>query len=104
MNDGLLGAIVGSALGVLGAVIGTAAAIRGTAGPRERAFVVRASVLAWLATIPMVALLLWLPSPFRFFVWIPWAVLLPLAVLRMNATQRRIRSEEASTGSTPSGG
>ena len=99
MNEGLLGAVVGSAVGVLGAVVGTAMAIRNTAGPRERAYVVRASAWSWIATIPMIALLLWLPTPYRFLVWIPWAALLPVAIVRMNRAQRRIRSEEASARS-----
>ena len=44
MNAGMVGGIVG----VMGGVIGTYFSIRNSAGPRERALIVRLSVLIWL--------------------------------------------------------
>ncbi|MGH9369286.1 MAG: hypothetical protein ACRD3M_16625 [Thermoanaerobaculia bacterium] len=95
MHPGTLGAIAGSALGLLGGAIGTYFSIRNTRGPRERAFVVRASGIAWVAVTVFLAALLLLPSPYRFLLWIPYAILLPLGIWKWNRVQGRIREEEA---------
>lgn len=105
MNAGLVGGIVGSVLGLAGGVIGTYFSIRNTNGPRERAFMVRMSALAWLGITVFLALLLLLPDPWRFLVWIPYGILLPLFIVRANRGQARIRAEEAGqAGTGPRGG
>jgi hypothetical protein len=95
VNAGLVGGIVGSALGLAGGVIGTYFSIRNTNGPRERAFMVRMSAIAWLGITAFLALLFLLPYPWRFLVWIPYGILLPLFIVRTNRGQQRIRQEEA---------
>ena len=97
MNAGLVGGLVGSALGLAGGVIGTYFSIHNTNGPRERAFMVRMSAIAWLGITAFLALLLLLPYPWRFLVWIPYGILLPLFIVRTNRGQQRIRQEEASS-------
>ncbi|HPR63371.1 MAG TPA: hypothetical protein PK014_04050 [Thermoanaerobaculia bacterium] len=95
MNPGLIGGIIGCVIGVIGGLIGTYASIRNTLGPKERAFAIRASIIGWIAAIIFLVLLFVLPSPWRYFLWVPYSILLPLGILYWNRTQQRIREEEA---------
>ena len=92
---GLIGAIVGSAVGVLGGVIGTYFSIKNTGEPRERAFVIKASVVCWIAVIAFVATMWLIPHPHRHWLWLPYAVLLPLDIFAGNRRQWQIRKEES---------
>ena len=95
MHPGTVGAIVGSVLGLLGGVVGTYFSVRNTQGPRERAFVVKAAAVTWIAVAAFLLGLFLLPSPYRFGLWIPYAILLPLGIRKWNREQSRIREEEA---------
>jgi hypothetical protein len=103
MHPGTVGAIVGCVLGLLGGAAGTYFSIRNARGPRERAFVVKASVITWVAVIAFLAGLLVLPSPYRFGLWAPYAILLAYGVRAWNRSQARIREEEARGGTRPAG-
>ena len=96
MNTGIVGGIAGGLIGLLGGVVGTWASIRNTSGPRERAFVVRACAVLWAGGIVFLGLMFLLPMPWRFLLWIPYGVLLPLGIVVWNRAQRRIRREEKS--------
>ncbi len=98
MHPGVIGGVVGGAAGLIGGALGTWMSIRNTGGPRERAFVIRACVVGWLVGLGFLALLLLLPLPWRFFVWIPYGILMPLGILHWNRTQQRIRQEERAAG------
>ncbi len=95
MNAGLIGGIAGCVIGTIGGLIGTFASIRNTSGPRERAFTIKASIIGWVAGIIFLALLLLLPSPWRFFLWLPYGVFLPIGIITWNKTQQRIKQEES---------
>jgi Ca2+/Na+ antiporter len=103
MHPGTVGAIVGSVLGLLGGAAGTYFSIKNTRGPRERAFVVKASVITWVAVITFLAGLLMLPSPYRFGLWAPYVILLAYGIRAWNRAQARIREEEARGGTRPVG-
>ncbi len=90
----------GCLAGLAGGVLGTWASIRNTNGPRERAFVVKASAIMWLAGIIFLALMFTLPMPWRYLLWIPYGILLPLGIITWNRAQQRIRIEEAGAGET----
>ena len=77
MDIGLIGGILGSVLGIAGGAVGTYFSIRNTQGPMERAFMIRASIVVWLALIVFLAALLLLPDPWRLLAWIPYGILLP---------------------------
>lgn len=94
MNPGLIGGLAGCAIGITGGLIGTFAAIRNTSGPRERAFTIKASIIGWTAGTIFLALLLLIPSPWRFLLWIPYGIFLPIGIITWNRTQQRIRMEE----------
>ena len=95
MNSGLIGGIIGCVIGMLGGLIGTLVSIRNTSGPREKAFTIRASIVGWIAAVIFLALLFLLPTPWRFLLWIPYGILLPLGIVTWNRTQQRIREEES---------
>jgi hypothetical protein len=95
MDPGLIGGIVGGVIGVLGGLVGTYFSIKNTAGPRERAFMIQVSVVAWLAVTVFLIGLLMLPRPFNFLLWVPYGVALPLGILWCNRRQRALRVEEA---------
>ena len=94
MDAGTVGGIIGGVLGLAGGAVGTYASIKNTGGPRERQFMVRAAVAAWIGITLFLALLFVLPSPYRWLIWIPYGVTLPLAIVSLNRKQQAIRSEE----------
>lgn len=95
MDAGLVGGLVGSAIGIAGGAFGTWASIRHTSGPRERTLMVRAALVAWTLVAVMLGGLLLLPQPWNAAVWIPYAIVLPLGIRWINRRQREIRAGEA---------
>lgn len=94
MNLGFVGGIVGAVIGVLGGVVGTYFSIKNTAGPRERRFMVRVAIVAWIAVSGFVVALLLLPRPYNVLLWIPYGIALPVGISWCNRRQRFIRGEE----------
>src|SRR5882724_10114522 len=94
MEAGTVGGIIGGVIGLAGGAIGTYASIKNTGGPRERQFMVRAAGAAWVGITLFLALLFVLPSPYRWLIWIPYGVALPLAIVTLNRKQQAIRSAE----------
>jgi hypothetical protein len=90
-----IGAIAGGLFGVLGGALGTYLSIKNTHGPRERAFMIRASMTAWLLVAVFLVGLWLIPGWYRFLLWIPYVPLLIWGVLKWNSTQARIRREES---------
>jgi uncharacterized membrane protein YfcA len=103
MDAGLIGGIIGGALGVAGGAIGTYFSIRNTSGPNERSFMIRVSVVAWVAVTAFLGGLLMLPKPFNWLMWVPYAIALPLGIRWSNRRQLEIRAEEASARTPGSG-
>lgn len=97
MDAGTIGGIIGGSLGLAGGAIGTFASIKNTQGPRERQFMVRVAMAAWIGITLFLLLLFVLPTPYRWLIWIPYGVALPLAILILNRKQQTIRSDEERT-------
>jgi len=95
MHGVMIAGIAGATIGVLGGLLGTYFSIRNTNGPRERAFMVKASVYGWAGIVAFVVLLFLVPHPYRWFLCIPYGVALPVAITKCNRTQAQIRAEEA---------
>jgi hypothetical protein len=91
----LTGIIFSVSLGVLGGAIGTYFSIKNTRGPKERAFIVRVSIRTWIAVSIFVAALMLIPKPYNLLLWIPYAIALPVTIVRWNRKQMEIRREEA---------
>src|SRR5437773_8426296 len=94
---GWLGGTVGGILGLAGGAVGTYASIKNTGGPRERQFMARVAIAAWVGITLFLVLLFVLPNPYRWLIWIPYGVALPLAILTLNRKQQAIRSDEQRT-------
>jgi hypothetical protein len=97
MDAGIVGGIIGGLLGLAGGAIGTYASIKNTAGPLERQFMVRTAIVAWVVVTLFLILLFVLPSPYRWLIWFPYGVALPLAIVSLNRKQQAIRLEEQRT-------
>ena len=102
MDIGLIGGIVGITVGLIGAVVGTRASVRATKGPEERRFIVRASIVMWIAVLIFLGVLFLLPSPIRYFAWVPYLLGLPFGLRYMNKRQQEIREREGSSRGYPS--
>lgn len=100
MNPGIIGGIIGGLIGLAGGIIGTYYSVKNTNGPRERAFMIKSAVLGWAAILVFLGLLFALPNPYRWFVWIPYGILLPLGIYYGNRRQQAIVREESKNKST----
>jgi hypothetical protein len=92
--------LVGGGLGILGGLVGQYFSIRNTRSPRERALMIKASVVFWIALVPFFGLIIALPNPYRHLLWIPYCFLLPLGINAVNRMQQKIRSEDSQSQAT----
>ncbi|MGH7950619.1 MAG: protein kinase domain-containing protein [Limisphaerales bacterium] len=67
---GILGGVIGGIIGILGGVVGTYFALKSAKSPRERAFVIRASIICWAFVLAFV-LGMWLIPGFYKILLIP---------------------------------
>jgi hypothetical protein len=95
---GVIGAATGVIVGMAGGVIGTLNSLRHAKGPREKHFLIRASIVCWVSITIFIALLVLLPMPARMILWIPYALLLTQGINYWNRTQQKIRDEESQMG------
>ena len=95
MNPGLIGGIIGGVAGIIGGVIGTYCSIKNTNGPKERNFIIKASLICWVMVSAFMVLLFVLPAPYKWMIWIPYCPLLVWGINASNRIQRKIREEEA---------
>jgi hypothetical protein len=93
---GYIGGILGSVLGIAGGAFGTYCSIKNTHGPLERQFMIKISVRTWIALTLFLVLLIGLPSPYRFLMWAPYGILLPIGIRYINKRQAEIRALESS--------
>ena len=95
MNIGWIGGILGGVIGMIGGIIGTYFSIKNTDGLRERAFMIKACIIGWIAITIFIVLMFMLPTSYRYFLWIPYGILLPLGIRYGNREQLRIRQAES---------
>ena len=100
MNAGMVGGLIGSIIGLAGGAIGTYFSIKNTKGPLERAFMIKASVIAWIAISVFLILMFLLPNPYRHWLWVPYGILLPLGIIKLNKKVAEIREFENTTQQT----
>jgi Ca2+/Na+ antiporter len=94
MNAGLIGGIIGGIIGIAGGVIGTYFSIKNTNGPKERAFMIKASVAFWIFGILFIILLFTLSSPYKWFLWLFYGIFLPISIRIMNTKLCQVKQEE----------
>ena len=94
MNPGMIGGIIGGVIGLAGGIVGSYFSIRNTDGPKERAFMIKATVVFWFLGIIFVALLLLIKSPYKWLLWLPYSLILPLSIRYVNNKIIQIKKEE----------
>lgn len=94
MNAGTIAGIMGGLIGLLGGIFGTYCSIKNTNGPKEKIFMIKVSIITWIGIILFLALLFLIPHPYRFFLFIPYGIILPIAITKCNQIQTKIREEE----------
>ena len=95
MNPGLIGGIVGSIIGVAGGLLGTYFSIKNTNGPRERDFVIKVSIAAWIFVLAFVFGMCLIPGLYKLFLIPIYLIGLLAGILLWNKQQARIRLEES---------
>ena len=92
---GLIGGIVGGIVGVAGGLLGTYFSIKNTKGPRERAFVIKASIVSWIFVLTFVFGMCLTPGLYKLFLIPIYVVCLVACILLWNKKQTQIRLEES---------
>ena len=95
MNSGIIGGLIGGVLGFMGGIIGTYFSIKNTNGPKEKSFMIKASIIVWIGVILFLTLMPLLPNPYRFYLWIPYGIILPVAIIKGNKMQAKIRQQQS---------
>ena len=98
---GLVGGIAGSVIGVLGGIVGTYFSIKNTNGAKERAFVIRASVLCWIGVSSFLISLFLLPFVWRSLLWVAYAPILFWFIRWANKTQMQASADDKMTPEMP---
>jgi hypothetical protein len=93
MNIGLIGGIVGSAIGLAGGLFGTYRSYKAAKGPRERHFVIWASI-GILVSVFLFLAILFLLSQWKVWIWTCYLILLPFVLRYLNRRQGKIQREE----------
>ncbi len=94
MDTGTIGGLIGGVIGIAGGMVGTWFSIRNTSGSKERLFMIRTAVAGWVFITLFLLLFFILPHPYRWLLWIPYGILLPLGIIYSNKTQQKIREQE----------
>jgi len=68
---GLIWGIAGGAIGILGGIVGTYFGIKRVANDAQRKFMIRYSVYGWVVILAFVALVIFLPAPWKYIMWVP---------------------------------
>ena len=92
---GLIGGVVGGIVGVAGGLLGTYFSIKNTNGPRERAFVIKASIACWIFVLTFVSGMCLIPGLYKLLLIPIYVVGLVAGILLLNKKQARIRLEES---------
>lgn len=95
MDTGLIGGIAGGTLGLIGGSIGTYFSIKNTRGPRARASMIKWSIFIWIGIGLFLGLIFTLPVAYRHYLWIPYAILLPVGIAALSREQSKIQKMES---------
>ena len=81
-------------IGLIGGAAATMSNLRSAKGPKERVFVRFNCIAAWGVAVLCLALMYYLPSPWRYLVLIPYFFHLPVAIYRATMKRQLIRRLE----------
>lgn len=83
---------------IIGGIIGTYFSIKNTKSPRERAFVVKSSIVCWVFVLAFILGMALLPGVYKLWL-VPFYVgSLLFGIRSWNRKQAQIRSEESNRG------
>ena len=97
---GMIGGILGSALGIAGGLLGCCIPYRLAKTPRQRSFILTTAAFYWVLVLGLLAALLLIPSPWKYLVWIPYIVILLGSIFWFNRRHKLLLNEE--TAAKPS--
>ena len=95
MHEGTIIGLVGSALGVGGGVIACCYSIKNTNGPRERLFMIKASIVCFAGVTIFLLAQGTLPDAYRWILFIPYFILLYLGTAYGKKVHKLIREQES---------
>jgi len=84
---GIIGALIGVAFGVFGTVL----SITRTNPGEERKLMVKASVIIWIKVMVFISLVIFLPAPWKFWLWILYVPLLFFCIWKINRSMQKLR-------------
>jgi hypothetical protein len=79
--DGQSIGLIGSVIGVLGGIVGTYLGIKRVANDVQRKFMIRCSVFCWIFVLAFVALLIFLPAPWKYIIFVAYGIGFPIAII-----------------------
>lgn len=83
-----------TAVALLGGAIASYYNIRNSRGPKERAFVTKACVIAWAVILSMLVAVYLLPAPWRYAAAAGYFIVCPILVYKWATTHQLIRMVE----------
>lgn len=95
MEPGMAGAIAGTVVGVLGGAIGTYFSIHNAKSAKERRFVIRWALAFILGISLFLGGLFLTPASVRYLLWIPYGIVLTLAIRFCNTAHAKLQSDES---------
>lgn len=93
VTGGMIGGIIGGVLGVMGGAVGTYFSISRAKGGAARAFMIKISVVCWIVVSAFVAATLLLPAPWKYLIWLPYGLALPLGIRYINKRLAELQSQ-----------
>jgi len=87
VDTGILGAIVGSSIGIAGGIFGTWMSIHKCSPGEQRQFMIKMSLFGWTGAIAFVGLILYLPSPLKWLLWVIYGPLLLAFIYYVNRSK-----------------
>jgi hypothetical protein len=94
---GLIAGIIGCVLGCIGGAVGTYLRIKNTRGPLQRKFMIKAAAVSWIMVTLFLGLLIGLPFPYGFIMWVPYGLFLPLGGNYAHLRLHQLRMIEENT-------
>ena len=92
---GIIGGSVGGGIGILGGAVGTYVGIKSAKSPRERAFMIKASIICWVFVLAFVLGMCLIPGLYKLWLVPIYVVGLVAGILLGNKKQAQIRLEES---------
>ncbi|MEE3369343.1 MAG: hypothetical protein VX346_08365 [Planctomycetota bacterium] len=95
---GLLGAVIGSAIGFAGGLLGTWMSFRNVPRGARRSFLKKTAVLCWMGTLGFTATTLLVPAPWKWLLWCAYGPLFVWFIRYVTHTQAALQTAQSVDG------